>query len=108
VDLIATPRGFEWDFGDGGRLDIAGPGRPWPETTGAVIHVYDVKSTDAGFATGAPETNPGAGGYPIGLKVTFDVRYRLDSGAWQGGLPPIDRFVKSHYPVYEVRSRLVG
>src|SRR6266568_7506487 len=23
VDLIATPRGFEWDFGDGGRLDVA-------------------------------------------------------------------------------------
>jgi hypothetical protein len=108
VDLVATSRGFSWDFGDGARLDAPGPGKPWPETAGAVTHVYEVKSSQAGFATGPLATNPGAGGYPISLKVTFDVRYRLDGGPWQGGLPPIDRLVSSHYPVYEVGSRLVG
>ena len=108
VDLIATPRAFSWDFGDGARVDSTGPGSPWPQTTGAVTHIYEVKSADAGFATGPLASNPGTGGYPIGLSVKFDVRYRLDGGAWQGGLTPIDRSVSSHYPVYEVRSRLVG
>ena len=108
VDLVATPRGFGWDFGDGGHADTAGPGTPWPQVSGAVVHVYNLKSADAGFVTGPLATDPGAGGYPIGLKVTFDVRYRLDGGPWQGGLPPLDRSVSTHYPVYEVRARLVG
>jgi len=104
IDLIATPRAFSWDFGDGAGLDSTGPGSPWPEATGAVTHIYEVKSADAGFATGPLVSNPGVGGYPIGLTVKFDVRYRLDGGAWQDGLAPIDRSVSSHYPVYVVRA----
>jgi len=107
VDLVATATSFVWDFGDGGQADSRGPGVPWPQTAGAVVHLYTVKSANAGFPTGPYDTNRGAGGYPIRLTVTFDVRYRIDGGAWQGGLPPIERVVSSHYPVYEVRNRLV-
>lgn len=108
VDLVGTLRAFVWDFGDGTRLTTAGPGSPWPQPAGAITHMYTIKSADAGFATGPLATDPGAGGYPLSLRVTFDVRYRLNGGPWQAGLPPIDRVVSDHYPVYEVRSRLVG
>jgi hypothetical protein len=105
VEVLATPQGFDWDFGDGFRVESSGPGVAWPQLNGAVTHMYRVKSKAAGFATGA--VNSGQGGYPVNLTVTFNVVWRLNGGAWQSGLAPIQRSISANYPVYEVRGEEV-
>ncbi len=103
--LDRTPQGFDWDFGDGARVESSGPGVAWPELNGAVTHKYRVKSKAAGFPTGA--VNSGQGGYPVSLTVVFDVVWRLNGGAWRAGLAPIQRAITANYPVYEVRGEEV-
>ncbi len=88
VDVQASPASYSWSFGDGASTTTSGPGAPYPATD--IVHAYD----DAGV-----QVRPAVG-------VDYQVRYRVDGGAWQTieeTVPaagyPIDLVVREATPV---------
>ena len=65
VDVMASPAGYTWRFGDGASAATAQPGAPYPATD--VTHTY----TDA-HVTVAPRVD-----------TAYEVRYRVDGGGWR-------------------------
>ena len=65
VDVVATPTGYGWRFGDGTSVSTTGPGAPWPAKD--VTHRY----TDA-HVTVSPRVD-----------TAYEVSYRVDGGDWQ-------------------------
>lgn len=63
VRVRATPVGFGWVFGDGGRLDTTDPGGPYPAMT--TTHVY---------------RRPGV--VPVGLVTRYRGEYSVAGGPW--------------------------
>lgn len=65
VDLQASPIAYTWIHGDGSRTNTTRPGRPYPDLQ--VTHRY---------------REPAAVVRPH-VDVTYEVRYRVDGGAWE-------------------------
>ncbi len=64
VDIEATPASFAWTHGDGTTATTGSPGRPYPHLD--VTHRYRAPA-----AVVRPRVD-----------VTYEVRYRVDGGAW--------------------------
>ena len=90
VEIQARVTQYRWSFGDGTVIESTSPGRAYPERS-QVRHTYERSS--AGMTAG----------YPVEATFTFQVRYRVDRGAWIG-LPGISRTVSSSYPVRESQA----
>ncbi len=65
VDVVATPGGYLWDFGDGTSMTTSTPGQPYP--SGTITHRYQTAGT-----TVSPH-----------VEVTYTARFRVRGGAWQ-------------------------
>jgi len=64
VDLVATPTSYTWHHGDGTSRSTSKPGRPYP--------AFDVTHR---YRRAADVVRPS-------VDVTYQVRYRVDGGAW--------------------------
>jgi len=64
VDLVATPTSYTWHHGDGTSRSTSKPGRPYP--------AFDVTHR---YRKAAEVVRPS-------VDVTYQVRYRVDGGAW--------------------------
>jgi hypothetical protein len=110
INLVATPVGYTWSFGDGSSLSTASLGTPYSASEGAgadpVGHTYAVRS----------ELSPQAvnGAYLVSVTATFDTKFQVIgpgmSGAWADlsalGVPPLTKTATLAYPVGEVVSAL--
>lgn len=76
VDVVATPAGYTWSFGDGSGLSTRSPGAPYPSKE--ITHRY----ADA-HVTVEPS-----------VSVSYTARFRVGGGAWQD----IDGTVSSDGP----------
>lgn len=85
VEVEARVTHYEWSFGDGTVVSSGSPGRAYPDRS-TVRHVYERSSA------GLPQ------GYPVDASFVFEVRYRVDGGAWIV-LPGITRTSRVDYPV---------
>ena len=65
VDVVATPAGYSWSFGDGSGLSTTTPGAPYPSKE--ITHRY----ADA-HVTVEPS-----------VTVSYTARFRVGGGAWQ-------------------------
>jgi len=65
IDLVATPARYTWQHGDGTSHTTSRPGKPYPSKD--VIHRYQ---------------QPAKNLHPS-VDVTYEVRFRVDGGAWQ-------------------------
>lgn len=65
VDIVANPATYRWHAGDGASFSTATPGGPFPSKE--VVHRYT-----AAHRTVRPSVD-----------VTYQVRFRIDGGAWQ-------------------------
>ena len=65
VDVLATPAGYQWSFGDGAGMSSSSPGAPYPSTE--ITHRY----SDA-HVTMQPS-----------VTVSYTARFRVGGGAWQ-------------------------
>lgn len=90
VEVEARVGHYEWSFGDGTVISSDSPGRAYPDRS-SVRHVYERSS--AGLADG----------YTVDASFVFDVRYRIDGGAWRS-LPVITRTAQANYPVRESQA----
>jgi hypothetical protein len=66
VDLAAEPVSFRWVHGDGTSATTSSPGRPYPAMD--VTHRYRAPDDEVS----------------VRVDVTYEVRYRVDGGAWSG------------------------
>lgn len=90
VEVEARVTSYEWSFGDGDTIAARTPGRAYPDRS-EIRHVYQRSSA------GLPS------GYPVEVTFAFDVRYRVDGGAWIE-LPGITRVTGTSYPVRESQA----
>ncbi len=65
VDVVATPAGYAWSFGDGSGLSTTSPGAPYPSKD--ITHRYP----DADVTVEPSVT------------VSYTARFRVGGGAWQ-------------------------
>jgi hypothetical protein len=65
VDVVATPSGYEWSFGDGQGMSTTSPGSPYP--TPEITHRYSEAQV-----TVEPS-----------VAVSYTARFRVSGGAWQ-------------------------
>jgi hypothetical protein len=65
VDVVATPAGYEWSFGDGQGMSTSTPGSPYPAPE--ITHRYS-----EGRVTVEPS-----------VTVSYTARFRVGGGAWQ-------------------------
>ncbi len=91
VEVEAVPASVHWDFGDGtpvqpGTLGVAAPSRS------DVVHTYQRRGIAVPMRVRA--------------SVRLDVRYRVNTEAWQA-LDPVFRSATRAYPVAESRAALV-
>lgn len=100
VNLQATPRLYEWTFGDDvdnyARFDDAqGLGRAYtdPNTPSPVAHAYHMSSLKY----------LKDGGYPIELRVTWATAFSVNGGGSQG-LPDVSQTYTARYPVRQIQS----
>ncbi len=63
MEIIAEPRSYAWDFGDGQRTTTDTPGAPYPAKV--ITHVYADKAD-----------------VQASLTVTYGGRFRVAGGAW--------------------------
>lgn len=87
VEVEARAIHYEWSFGDGSTSAASTPGTAYPEKS-QIRHVFQRASS---------------GGYAIGVRFTFAVRYRVDGGAWTE-LPGISRTATATYRVKESQA----
>lgn len=87
VEVEARAIHYEWSFGDGSSTAASTPGTAYPEKS-QIRHVFQRASS---------------GGYAIGVRFTFAVRYRVDGGAWTE-LPGISRMATATYRVKESQA----
>ena len=66
VHVMATPRTFHWNFGDGGSRTTSVPGAPYPDRT--IVHRYQTTHT---------RVQPS-------VAVEYSAQFRLAGGEWQG------------------------
>lgn len=90
VEVEARVTHYQWSFGDGTVVSSDSPGRAYPDRS-TVRHVYERSSA------GLPQ------GYPVDVSFGFEVRYRVDGGAWIV-LPGITRTARGEYPVRESQA----
>ncbi|ASR55835.1 hypothetical protein CBP52_12815 [Cellulomonas sp. PSBB021] len=92
VDVVVTPREYTWEFGDGGTLTTADPGRPYPAFD--LTHVYE-----------------SLGKARITLRTAWSAKYRVDTDQlrrWrdaEGSVFTVDE--GEEFEVIELRSTLV-
>ncbi|WP_444664097.1 hypothetical protein ACT17Q_01000 [Cellulomonas sp. CW35] len=92
VDVVVTPREYTWEFGDGGTLTTADPGRPYPAFD--LTHVYE-----------------SLGKARITLRTAWSAKYRVDTDPlrrWrdaEGSVFTVDE--GEEFEVIELRSTLV-
>lgn len=65
VDIVAAPISYRWVHGDGTAATTSTPGKPYPGKD--VTHRYRVPADDV----------------QARVDVTYQVKYRVDGGAWQ-------------------------
>jgi hypothetical protein len=92
VEVEARVTHYRWSFGDGAVVSSESPGRAYPDRS-TVRHVYERSSA------GLPQ------GYPVDVSFVFEVRYRVDGGAWIV-LPGITRTARVDYAVRESQAVL--
>jgi len=100
VNLQATPRLYEWTFGDDvdnyARFDDAqGLGRAYtdPNTPSPVAHAYHMSSINY----------LQDGGYPLELRVTWAAAFSVNGGGSQG-LPDVSQTYAARYQVRQIQS----
>jgi len=100
VNLQATPRLYEWTFGDdvdnyASFGDAQGLGRAYtdPNTPSPVAHAYHMSSINY----------LKDGGYPIELRVTWATAFSVNGGGSQG-LPDVSQTYTARYPVRQIQS----
>lgn len=94
VEVEITPAEYRWSFGDGAVLDTASLGRPYPAVSD-LRHTYEQSSAIAG------------GTFQVQLDITFDARYRVNSGPWLPLAPLVQSFTRD-YPVQQLQSVLTS
>lgn len=94
VEVEITPSRYRWIFGDGGAIDTASLGRPYP-TESDIQHVYERSSPSA------------SGVFDLRLEITFSARYRVNGGAWIP-LDAITQVYMRSYPVRQLQSVLTS
>lgn len=87
VEVEARPNRYEWTFGDGTTMVFQSTGRAYPERS-EIRHVFERAS---------------ANGYQVTVRFVFEVRYRVDEGAWTP-LPGITRTASVAYQVRESQA----
>lgn len=90
VEVEARPMSYEWSFGDGTTKVTNSPGNPYPQHS-PVTHTYEDSSARY------------AGGYPVSVTTTFEVRWRTNGSGWRT-LPGISRTSEREYPVAESQA----
>jgi len=100
VNLQATPRLYEWTFGDdvdnyASFRDAQGLGRAYtdPNTPSPVAHAYHMSSIKY-FKDG---------GYPLELRVTWAAAFSVNGGGSQG-LPDVSQTYTARYQVRQIQS----
>jgi hypothetical protein len=90
VYVVARPRTYRWEFGDGSSKITASPGQPYPRRS-SVTHMYQRSS--AGYTKG----------YTVTVTTVFEVRWRTNGGNWLP-LPGISRTSERFYRVAESQT----
>ncbi len=100
VNLQATPRLYEWTFGDNVNNDASfddaqGLGRAYtdPNTASPVAHAYHMSSLKY----------LKDGGYPIELRVAWAAAFSVNGGGAQG-LPDVSQTYAARYQVRQIQS----
>ncbi len=89
VRVLASPREYKWEFGDGSSLVTHSRGKPYP-TPSDVQHIYQ-RST---------------GAYTVTANLVFDIQFSVNGGPPQA-LPPLVRSASAQLPVQQMQAVLV-
>ncbi len=84
--ITATPESAAWEFGDGTRIDLAGPpgfGRPYPQQS-AVTHVFEAHNRD---------------GYAVRASVRYSVTWTASIAGQRVGPYPMGTFTQAAIPL---------
>ena len=93
VDVEVEPEWYLWTFGDGTTQTAATTGQPYPDES-EIQHTYERASV-------------GSSGYAVHLEISFEARYRVNSGPWQA-LDPVTQTYTRSYPVQQLQAVLTG
>jgi len=90
VRVLASPREYRWEFGDGSSLVTHSRGKPYP-TPSDVQHTYQ-RATSSG--------------YSVTANLVFDIQFSVNGGPQQT-LPPLVRSANTQLPVQQMQAVLV-